>query len=96
MFFWDFLQKLTYRRRTCRFCRFCSPGLEPPATAMTTPTPATPPFRLTSLQFNSSLSKEVRKEQGIFFTPKAIRDRLFEVLKLYMPNPENVLRHHQP
>jgi type I restriction-modification system DNA methylase subunit len=56
-----------------------------------TPTPATAPFRPTSLQFNSSLSKEVRKEQGIFFTPKAIRDRLFEVIKLYMPNPENVL-----
>ena len=34
-------------------------------------------FRETSKKFNASLSKEVRLEQGIFFTPKKARDVLF-------------------
>lgn len=58
---------------------------------MTAPMTAPMPFRPTSVQFNSTLSKELRKEQGIFFTPKTLRDRLFHILSLYMPNPENML-----
>lgn len=48
-------------------------------------------FRPVSLEFNTSLSKEIRKEQGIFFTPNAIRTRLFEVVTPHMPNPVNIL-----
>ena len=37
-------------------------------------------FREGSKKFHESLSKESRQEQGIFFTPKKVRDRLFETL----------------
>lgn len=51
----------------------------------------TTPFREVSIQFNSLLSKDTRKEQGIYFTPKNIRNRLFSVLSAHVNNPETVL-----
>ena len=48
-------------------------------------------FRDTSKKFNASLSKEVRKEQGIFFTPKKARDVLFEKLSELGVTPTTVL-----
>ena len=49
-------------------------------------------FRAESIQLNSELSKETRHAQGIYFTPKQQRDRLFEVLTTHgFANPKNVL-----
>jgi len=48
-------------------------------------------FRETSKNFNQSLSKEVRQEQGIFFTPKKARDVLFNKLVEIRVNPRCIL-----
>jgi type I restriction-modification system DNA methylase subunit len=48
-------------------------------------------FRQDSLQFNSTLTKEQRQEQGIFFTPRQLRNRLFDVLKLHGAKPTSIL-----
>ena len=48
-------------------------------------------FRPESLQLNSELSKETRHAQGIYFTPKLQRDRLFEVLEAHGVRPKTVL-----
>lgn len=37
-------------------------------------------FRDSSKKFNKSLSKDLRSQQGIYFTPKKVRDYLFKVL----------------
>lgn len=47
-------------------------------------------FRPVSHELHIELSKELRQEQGIFFTPKKQRDRLFEVLGK-IRTPKNVL-----
>ena len=43
-------------------------------------------FREASKQFNTSLTKIVRQEQGIFFTPKKARDILFAKISLTIFN----------
>ena len=48
-------------------------------------------FRATSKAFHASLSKEERQTHGIFFTPKKVRDRLFEVLQELGVSPRRVL-----
>ena len=48
-------------------------------------------FRATSKAFHASLSKEERQNHGIFFTPKKVRDRLFEVLQELGVSPRRVL-----
>ena len=48
-------------------------------------------FREVSKKFNSSLSKEERLEQGIFFTPKKARDVLFAKLSELGVNPRKIL-----
>jgi adenine-specific DNA-methyltransferase len=48
-------------------------------------------FREVSKKFNTSLSKEERLEQGIFFTPKKARDVLFAKLSELGVNPKKVL-----
>lgn len=48
-------------------------------------------FREASKKFNASLSKEVRQEQGIFFTPKKVRDVLFAKLAELGVKPTTVL-----
>ncbi len=48
-------------------------------------------FRETSKKFNSSLSKEERSQQGIFFTPKKARDVLFSKLAELGVKPKNIL-----
>jgi len=48
-------------------------------------------FRETSKKFNSSLSKELRQEQGIFFTPKKARDILFTTLDTLGVTPQRIL-----
>jgi type I restriction-modification system DNA methylase subunit len=48
-------------------------------------------FRELSKQFNSSLSKEVRQAQGIFFTPKKARDILFAKLLELNVQPKTIL-----
>jgi len=49
-------------------------------------------FNTTTLKLNESLSKVTRKEHGIYFTPKPIRDRLFEVVAAHMPeSPATIL-----
>ena len=50
-----------------------------------------PQFHQPSLQFNTSIDKDDRKEQGIFFTPKTIRTRLFEVLTRHATVVTNIL-----
>lgn len=48
-------------------------------------------FRETSLAFHKSLDKKTRSEQGIYFTPKKVRDRLFEKLDTLEIRPSLVL-----
>ncbi len=50
------------------------------------------PFRATSLKLNKELSKEVRQEQGIFFTPAPARALLFDTLRgLGVTAPKRIL-----
>lgn len=58
------------------------PHIEPPATGE---------FREVSKTFNTSLSKGLRQEQGIFFTPKKARDVLFAKLSELGVKPKVVL-----
>lgn len=52
----------------------------------------TPPsFRQQSVHFNSALSKKERHDQGIYFTPFRIRDRLFEILDRHGVKPTRIL-----
>lgn len=60
-------------------------------TNVTTTDIQTPEFREVSKQFNNTLSKEVRKEQGIFFTPKKVRELLFSKLLELNVNPHTIL-----
>lgn len=48
-------------------------------------------FREASTFFHKSLTKKDRSEQGIFFTPKKVRDRLFEKLKQLNVSPTLIL-----
>jgi len=48
-------------------------------------------FRESSTMFHASLSKEERSEQGIFFTPKNARDRLFQKLGELGVQPKTIL-----
>jgi len=48
-------------------------------------------FRSSSKIFNDTLSKEIRQEHGIFFTPKTARDRIFQILKKYKIKPKTIL-----
>jgi hypothetical protein len=48
-------------------------------------------FRENSENFNNSLTKEERLEQGIFFTPKKARDILFEKLSHLYTKPKTIL-----
>jgi hypothetical protein len=48
-------------------------------------------FREISEKLNKSLSKETRKEQGIFFTPKKARDLLFEEFDKLGVKPKKIL-----
>ena len=49
-------------------------------------------FRKNSIEFNKKLEKEYRQERGIYFTPKKIRQRLFEVVKQFLPEePQTIL-----
>jgi len=49
------------------------------------------PFRPNSVDLHTKLSKEERQAQGIFFTPKQIRTRLFEVLEIYGARPTAIM-----
>jgi hypothetical protein len=48
-------------------------------------------FRAASNKFNSELDKETRQAQGIFFTPKEARDKIFETLDSLNVDPTIVL-----
>lgn len=48
-------------------------------------------FRDVSVQLTASLTKEEKQAQGIFFTPKEARDRVFEILSGYGVNPRSIL-----
>lgn len=48
-------------------------------------------FRPSSQTFNTAISKEDRHKEGIYFTPKKVRDRLFEVLKSLNIKPKTIL-----
>jgi adenine-specific DNA-methyltransferase len=48
-------------------------------------------FRQSSVQFHSSITKEKRSEQGIYFTPKKVRDRVFVILSELGVNPKTIL-----
>lgn len=90
---------------SCEICgkQFTSParllrhkGNKKPCKASTPPKEPTPPkeqseFREASYRFNASLSKEERKEQGIYFTPKKARDALFSKLEELGVNPSRIL-----
>lgn len=53
--------------------------------------PSSEPFREVSKKLNETLSKETRQNEGIFFTPKKVRDLLFEKLHELGVNPKTVL-----
>ena len=48
-------------------------------------------FRESSKNFHSSISKEVRQEEGIYFTPKKVRDILFSKLAELGVSPKTIL-----
>jgi adenine-specific DNA-methyltransferase len=48
-------------------------------------------FRSISKKFNESLSKELRMKEGIFFTPKKVRDLVYEKLNEYNVKPLHIL-----
>lgn len=48
-------------------------------------------FRDVSKEFHKKLSKEQRQEEGIFFTPKKVRDLLFEKLDELGVKPKQIL-----
>jgi adenine-specific DNA-methyltransferase len=48
-------------------------------------------FREVSEKFHTSMSKEIRLEQGIFFTPKKARDLLFQKLSSFGITPKVIL-----
>ncbi len=48
-------------------------------------------FRETSKKFNSEMTKEERLEQGVFFTPKKVRDILFSKLNEIGVKPTTIL-----
>ena len=48
-------------------------------------------FSSKSLEFNASLSKSVRQKNGIFFTPKNARDRLFDCIRSKNILPKTIL-----
>jgi tRNA1(Val) A37 N6-methylase TrmN6 len=48
-------------------------------------------FRDTSITFHKKLDKKVRSDQGIYFTPKKVRDRLFDALSSLHISPSLIL-----
>jgi hypothetical protein len=48
-------------------------------------------FRENSLKMNKSLHKDIRQEQGIFFTPKKARDLVFQKLDELHASPTQIL-----
>ena len=48
-------------------------------------------FRESSKKLNEELSKETRQSNGIFFTPKSARDRLFAILDEHKVAPSSIL-----
>jgi adenine-specific DNA-methyltransferase len=48
-------------------------------------------FRESSKTFNKKFSKEIRADQGIYFTPKKARDLLFDTLEKFGVNPKRIL-----
>lgn len=48
-------------------------------------------FRESSMKLNKSLSKETRKAEGIYFTPKKARDLLFEQFDKLKVKPKHIL-----
>jgi tRNA1(Val) A37 N6-methylase TrmN6 len=48
-------------------------------------------FRESSIRLTSQLTKDVKKSQGIFFTPKPARDKVFEILERFDVKPTSVL-----
>ena len=48
-------------------------------------------FSQNSIKMNKELSKDLRKAEGIFFTPRKARDLLFEKLKEFGCNPTTIL-----
>ena len=48
-------------------------------------------FREVSKSFHTKFSKEQRQEEGIFFTPKKVRDLLFDTLDRLQVKPQRIL-----
>jgi hypothetical protein len=48
-------------------------------------------FKESSLDLTKSLSKEVKKNNGIFFTPRTARINVFELLEKHKIKPKNIL-----
>lgn len=48
-------------------------------------------FRTSSKRLNEELTKEIRQSNGIFFTPKSARDRLFAILDEHKIKPSTIL-----
>jgi translation initiation factor 2 beta subunit (eIF-2beta)/eIF-5 len=59
------------------------------ATEAAAPAPAQ--FNANSKHFNSTLSKEERHTNGIYFTPKAVQAKMLELLARYGVNPSSAL-----
>jgi adenine-specific DNA-methyltransferase len=48
-------------------------------------------FTTKSIELTKSLTKVEKKDNGIYFTPKTARARIFELLKKHRINPKNIL-----
>ena len=75
----------------------CKPPVPEIIEILLEPTPkhkseqATTEFRDSSVLFNTTLTKEERQTSGIFFTPKKVRDILFDKISGLSLHPSNIL-----
>ena len=53
--------------------------------------PSPKEFREISDELNKRLSKNYRQDNGIFFTPRNVRNRVFEILDIFNCNPQTIL-----
>ena len=77
-----FGQKSHYEKHLAR-----KTACKPPLTKVEPPSD----FRDTSEQLHTVMSKTYRQDNGIFFTPLPVRNKVFDVLKDLNCNPNTIL-----
>lgn len=87
----EFPQKSAYERHKNRKRPCKSSGVVKELLEKNPVVEPTGSFRQNSVEMNKKLKKDIRKAQGIFFTPKQARDLLFDTLSSLHVNPTRIL-----